>query len=190
MEEVGEVEQEILNTQAQKKYDIQKEDKRCERQNGNIQQGDNKFEADVEEQVIVNIEVDEVEQEIVNIQEQKDNIQKEDNSCELDEEEQEIIPPYFQPLFWEDNSWYKLVRFEDYYRLPHIEDRIEKEKCWYGIKPPLGYIEHVRRERKKDKEIWLEKKLEGRLSPYEDWDSYGEEDEEEDDDEEGLVAIM
>ena len=99
MEEVGEVEQEILNTQAQKKYDIQKEDKRCERQNGNIQQEDNKFEVDVEEQVIVNIEVDEVEQEIVNIQEQKDNIQKEDNSCELDEEEQEIIPPYFQPLF-------------------------------------------------------------------------------------------
>ena len=156
---MDEEEQEIVNIQVQKEYNIQQEDYR--------------FEVDEEEQVNRKAQA-----------QKEDNIQQEDNSCELDEEEQEIIPPYFQPLFWEDNSWYKLVRFEDYYRLPHIEDRIEKEKCWYGIKPPLGYIEHVRRERKKDKEIWLEKKLEGRLSPYEDWDSYGEEDEEEDDDEE------
>ena len=166
------MEQEILNTQAQKEDDIQKEDKRCEIQKDNIQQEDKKCEVDEEEQEIVNIqaqkeyniqqedyrfEVDEEEQVNRKAQEQKeDNIQQEDNSCKVDEEEQEIIPPYFQPFFWEDNSWYKLVRFEDYYRLPHIEDRIEKEKCWYGIKPPLGYIEHVRRERKKDKEIWLE----------------------------------
>ena len=42
----------------------------------------------------------------------------------------------------------------------------------------------MRRVRKRDKEIWLEKKLEGRLSPWEEGDSYSEEDEEEDDDDE------
>ena len=105
VEEVGEAEQEIWNTQAQKKYDIQEEYKRCEIQKENIQQEDKSFEVNRK------------------TQEQKEyNIQQEDNSCEVDEEEQDIIPPYFQPLFWEDNSWYKLVRFEDYYRLPHIED--------------------------------------------------------------------
>ena len=79
------------------------------------------------------------------------------DQIEMQEEEQDIIPPYFQHFCWEEYSWYKLVRFEDYYRLAHVEEQIAKEECVFGIKPPLGYVEHMRRERKKDKEIWLEK---------------------------------
>ena len=48
------------------------------------------------------------------------------DQIEMQEEEQDIIPPYFQHFFREEDSWYKLVRFEDYYRLAHVEEQIAK----------------------------------------------------------------
>ena len=104
------------------------------------------------------------------------------DQIEMQEEEQYIIQPYFQNFFPEDNLWYKLVRFQDCYRLAHVEEQIAIIEGVLGIKPPLGYVEHMRRVRKRDKDIWWGKKLEGRLSPWEEGDNYSEEDEEEDDD--------